>query len=263
MLYEQISSNIRRLRQENNLPQSRLAEFLCVSHQMISKYENGITIPDISTLIRLSDIFHVSLDTLCGLADSDREILIQHLQQLYAEKWYGTYTLLAERYSSFLQEAEPVMNDDRIMYLQLSLLENMHDNICSDIQHTEVNKMILECASRILDISRDDPLRSFANYRLAVYYDETPFDSPDYLKNLELSRKYAKKVLLCTYFPEFTLSFGTDIRTPDFREIQKNNLYFFGKKFHSLLEGMLKAGQLTGDSEKYEKLSELLREMAF
>ena len=41
MLSEQIGTNIRRLRQENAMTQSRLAELLCVSHQMISRYETG------------------------------------------------------------------------------------------------------------------------------------------------------------------------------------------------------------------------------
>ena len=205
--------------------------------------------------------FHVSLDTLCGLADSDRETLIQHLQQSYTEKWYGTYTLLAERYTAFLQEAEPVMHDDRVLYLQLSLLESMHDNIQTDTQHIKTTEMILECACRILDVSRDDPLRSFANYRLAVYYAETPFDSPDYQKNIELSREYAQKVLLCTYFPEFKLSVWADPRTDEFLEIKKNNLHFFGKKFRFMAESMLDKGLISENAEKYKILTEMLREM--
>ena len=239
MLSEQISTNIRRLRQENAMTQSRLAELLCVSHQMISRYETGVTVPDIGTLVRMSGIFHVSLDILCGLAVPDTETLIQHLQQTYTEKWYRTYTVLSERYTSFLQESEPVSDDDRVLYLQLSLLANMHDNIQTAAQHKEVNEMILECASRILDISRDDPLRSLANYRLAVYYDETPFD------------------------PAFSIPVGTDMRTDEYPEIKKKNLCFFGKKFRCMTESMLKAGLLPENTEKYIQLTEMLLEMGF
>jgi len=263
MLSEQIGTNIRRLRQENAMTQSRLAELLCVSHQMISRYETGITVPDIGTLVRLSGIFHVSLDILCGLAVPDTETLIQHLQQTYTEKCYETYTVLSERYTSFLQESEPVSDDDRVLYLQLSLLANMHDNIQTNAQHKEVNEMILECASRILDISRDDPLRSLANYRLAVYYDETPFDSPDYPQNMKLSREYAQKVLLCTYFPAFSIPVGIDMKTDEYPEIKKKNLCFFGKKFRCMTESMLKAGLLPENTEKYIQLTEKLLEMGF
>ena len=43
MLQEQIGANIRRLRQTAGLTQERLADILCVSHQMISKYESGVS----------------------------------------------------------------------------------------------------------------------------------------------------------------------------------------------------------------------------
>jgi DNA-binding XRE family transcriptional regulator len=45
------------------------AEKLGLSQQTISKYENGILEPNILTLVKLSDLFHCSIDYLLGRVD--------------------------------------------------------------------------------------------------------------------------------------------------------------------------------------------------
>lgn len=58
---------IKELRKKRGLTQKKLAEQLQVSFQTVSKWENGITLPDISYLPMLADIFGVSTDVLLGL----------------------------------------------------------------------------------------------------------------------------------------------------------------------------------------------------
>lgn len=55
---------IKDLRQKNNMSQNALAEKIPINREAISKWENGRTIPDSSTLIRLSEIFKVSIDEI-------------------------------------------------------------------------------------------------------------------------------------------------------------------------------------------------------
>ena len=50
------------LRKEKHLNQVGLALKLNVSQKMISAYENGTHQPSIDTLIKMSDIFNVSVD---------------------------------------------------------------------------------------------------------------------------------------------------------------------------------------------------------
>lgn len=52
------------LRKEKNLSQQQLADQLNVSRQSISKWELGESQPDISNIVLLSEIFHVSTDYL-------------------------------------------------------------------------------------------------------------------------------------------------------------------------------------------------------
>jgi tellurite methyltransferase len=58
--------NIARYRKSQNLTQDELAKQLSISYQAISKWENGITKPDISLLPVLASILNVSIDSLMG-----------------------------------------------------------------------------------------------------------------------------------------------------------------------------------------------------
>ena len=61
---EEIGNVIKNIRKENNLTQSEFASILWVSSQAVSKWENGVSIPDISTLKEISNKFNVDLDYL-------------------------------------------------------------------------------------------------------------------------------------------------------------------------------------------------------
>lgn len=61
--------NLRLLREEKGLSQQKLADMLNISQQAIFKYEKTANEPDISTLIRLAEIFDVTVDYLIGNSD--------------------------------------------------------------------------------------------------------------------------------------------------------------------------------------------------
>ncbi len=48
-------------REKNNLTQENLAEYLNISRQAISAWENNLSRPDLETLLLLSNIYKVSL----------------------------------------------------------------------------------------------------------------------------------------------------------------------------------------------------------
>lgn len=59
-----LGAQIRKLRTEQGISQEDLAEKVFVSRQSISNWENDKTYPDIKSLLLLSEMFSVSLDTL-------------------------------------------------------------------------------------------------------------------------------------------------------------------------------------------------------
>ncbi len=58
--------NLRLLREENGISQQKLAEMLNISQQAVFKYEKTASEPDISTLIKIANIFNVTVDYLIG-----------------------------------------------------------------------------------------------------------------------------------------------------------------------------------------------------
>lgn len=59
-----IGNKIHELRKNFGLSQENLAKKIGVSFQAVSKWENGISCPDIEILPKIADIFHVSIDYL-------------------------------------------------------------------------------------------------------------------------------------------------------------------------------------------------------
>ena len=53
-----------RLRKERDMTQSELADRLNLTRQAVSKYETGDSFPDVSILVSIANIFHVTLDEL-------------------------------------------------------------------------------------------------------------------------------------------------------------------------------------------------------
>ena len=59
-----LGTNLKNLRREKHLTQEDLADILGVSPQTVSKWENGLSAPDISLLPALADYYGISIDSL-------------------------------------------------------------------------------------------------------------------------------------------------------------------------------------------------------
>lgn len=59
-----IGEQIQNLRIQKGLTQERLAEMLDVSRQAVSKWETGMTVPDIEILLKLSEIYGISINDI-------------------------------------------------------------------------------------------------------------------------------------------------------------------------------------------------------
>ena len=62
-------TNLKKIRQENNLTQEELAKKINTSRSNIANYENDKNMPSIDILEKLSEIFNCSIDYLLGKAD--------------------------------------------------------------------------------------------------------------------------------------------------------------------------------------------------
>ena len=72
-----LAGNIRSYRKNLGLTQEQLAERLGITLGTVSKWERGSSEPDLSYIMDLAELFHVSVDALIGFsmrgADADEE----------------------------------------------------------------------------------------------------------------------------------------------------------------------------------------------
>lgn len=61
-----LGENIYRLRTEKNMSQGALADALEVSRQSVSKWENNSAVPELEKLMKMGELFGVTLDELVG-----------------------------------------------------------------------------------------------------------------------------------------------------------------------------------------------------
>ena len=90
-----ISKQIKDLRKQHNYTQEELAEKLNTSRQTISKWEQGISEPDLIMLMQLSQLFSVSTDYLITGSDNSIKKIIKllwnELLGIYVWKMVGNY----------------------------------------------------------------------------------------------------------------------------------------------------------------------------
>lgn len=65
-----IGVRIKNARINAKLTQEQVADTLCVSRQTISNWETGKTYPDIVSVVKMSDLYHISLDFLLKEEDA-------------------------------------------------------------------------------------------------------------------------------------------------------------------------------------------------
>ena len=63
---ESFGTRLADIRRQHNMTQNDIADRLNISAQAVSKWENDLTSPDIDTLVKLSDIFDITVDELLG-----------------------------------------------------------------------------------------------------------------------------------------------------------------------------------------------------
>ena len=86
-----IGKRIRDLRKKNDLTQEKLAGYLNVSYQAVSKWENGVNTPDLNLIVPLAKILHTTTDELLGHTQSpeDNDALREELEQAWKTERYG------------------------------------------------------------------------------------------------------------------------------------------------------------------------------
>ncbi len=128
----EIGSKLKRARNEKGITQENAAELLDVSRQTISNWENNKSYPDIISVIKMSDIYSVSLDHLLkeekSMKQTYQEFLEESTNTVKAKRNLGKIILFSTYFIIwvvamivFLQTKGPMTSEFDIVFRWLLL----------------------------------------------------------------------------------------------------------------------------------------------
>ncbi len=154
---QNIGQRIRALRKKNDLTQEKLADYLGVSYQAVSKWETGVSSPDLALIRPLTKLLHVTADELLGIAPHTDE----RFDEL-DERYRATYTSgdLDERYRIASLAVEEYPGDLRCLsWLADATYYHAYDYAGdSEKYRAEIEKSI-RLSERVLEDCDDEKIR--------------------------------------------------------------------------------------------------------
>ena len=151
-----IAKIIARKRREKGVTQEELAEYVGVSNGAVSKWEKGLSFPDITLLPRLAAYFNVSVDALLGysprLTRADIRKLCNSLSADFMVKPFD------EAMAEFRTAVKKYYSSYALLYHLAMLLINQHQLLETQERQDEVmleakalcERIVLECGDALL-----------------------------------------------------------------------------------------------------------------
>ncbi len=161
-----IGANIKSLRKKADVTQDRLAEYLGVTAQAISRWESESCYPDIEILPAIADFFNVSLDELIGVNQKKKEHKInEYIEKANKEQFAGNFAAAVAVYREAVSQYPSSYKLQAFLASAIGCVDNG-----VKISLESANEVINIC-HRILEDCVDDSIRYQAlNILCWVYY---------------------------------------------------------------------------------------------
>lgn len=181
-----LGSNIKKYRKENDMTQEALAEYLDVSSQAVSRWENDTTYPDMELIPAMANLFDVSLDDLFGRNRSEKESDIAAYNQKSTE--YMNQGDVQSNLSLWREAVQKYPGDfGCLSSLAYALYNTIYASGDNDSKYANAVECIAIC-ERILRDSTDNDARTSAIQNLVKLYSHKDFDFADEQKALDYAQ---------------------------------------------------------------------------
>ena len=231
MVMKNFGERLKKLRRDSNTTQDSLAEYLNISYQAVSKWENAQAFPDITLIPAIANFFGVTSDYLLGIEHDNSD---EKIEKILTEAKAFTHTGEPQKGISVLQDAlKTYPNNHKIL---CNLIEFQCQTWDPDRDKKEWLDGIVKKAELILHDSDDDKIRHKVIYNLAFAYSfcgecnkatETANLLPDvaYSKLQLLSMIVPVKERGVKYKPECILNAAETLLT-DILTMSKHHIFF-------------------------------------
>ena len=192
----QLGQAIAQIRKERGLTQEAFAKMYNVTRQTVSNWENEKSYPDLSTVVKISDEFNVSLDVLLKgdfrmVKDIDKKI---KKQPFYIGIIIGLVIIVVALFS-FIYANDKSLSDTTKDYADLMLNSavsiEIHDSQSDKLIAKYGDKSSIDKVNAILDIENWEKVKNIDKninpiYTLELYYDTTKQDANDDIKEITI-----------------------------------------------------------------------------
>ena len=152
-----IGERIKTLRKKNDLTQEKLADYLCVSYQAVSKWECGASSPDLSLIVPLAKLLHVTTDELLGMVESETDERKLEYDALYEKAHHTEQLELAQQASrEYPGELKYIMWQADCMYMLA------HDNYTTQDDFYDAIEKTLKLCFIVFENTTDENLKNTA-----------------------------------------------------------------------------------------------------
>lgn len=192
----QLGQAIAQIRKERGLTQEAFAKMYNVTRQTVSNWENEKSYPDLSTLVKISDEFNVSLDILLKgdfrmVKDIDKKI---KKRPFYIGIIIGLVIIVVALFS-FIYANDKRLSDTTKDYADLMLNSavsiEIHDSQSDKLIAKYEDKSSIDKVNAILDIENWEKVENIDKninpiYTLELYCDTTKQDANDDIKEITI-----------------------------------------------------------------------------
>lgn len=248
-MISKIGERIKELRKAKGITQEDLAKYLNVSFQAISKWENGISYPDITIVPAVANFFSVTTDELFGMKEQEIDDKIDSILAEYHQNYAEG---LIDHNETILREALKELPGN--FKLMSALSNTLFSKLCARGDSSVVDE-IIENERLVLKDSTDDDLRHSAIQLLVYCYDRKG--------DKEKAKDYARK--LPTLINQERLLVGILCGDEQTLQLQSNilsDLDMIGDAVYSLSRNCLKEKQFE-DARYYLTVQKRLFEIVF
>lgn len=191
----QIGFIIKKLRKEKDITQEQLAEYLGISSRAVSQWETGKTMPDISQLPVLANLFGVTTDFLLGVDINEKDKRVNDIVETAQKQWSKG---LNDKGAEILREGLKAYPDNpKIMLDLMSCLWRVRDFPENKENRDALTQEVIDLGEKILKISTDTEIRSSVTQLLCFTYPDTnQIDKAVELANTMPNRYVTREQLL-------------------------------------------------------------------
>ncbi len=163
-----IGAMIKKYRNQRDMTQEQLSEYLNVSVSAVSQWESGKTVPDVSTLLSLANFFDITLDELFDRTSKDKEKAIEEYNKLDYE--YANCGEVSKQLSLWREATQKYPGDFHCLsQLAHALFSTMYIGMKKEVVESNAKECITIC-ERILRDCTDRDIRNSAIQVLVYLY---------------------------------------------------------------------------------------------